>query len=398
MRKKLWRGSLGVAIAVAYFALLWLGGMDRRLLLDRSTLITSVQGWGLQKPDIYVTGGMNTLLEGSAQYRWIGNGRILFFHDIKPIQMTITRTSGSPTIQMTWSASVGTPTLYDVVKHSERPLPKLAELFHRDGGEAKTATVSPDGTHLLWRDGKDHVHCAMLDGSRHVSAEMNGDSHAGWMADGKRFYTYGFSQDDQHQDVISVHPRDIDDGKSLNQIQFTRTIAYTLLSDCILTPDGGLVTNSFRSSDLSTVSSFKIVGLQPGYFTQTPDVKPTLLKVSPAPNSVAHTVTPTLPAGSTVQALFYSPRGDKLAWIINRTVPDKFAPLHRWIPQYKPTQQKTTALWVSGTLGDNLHEIGHIPITEHGRQFYLLDYVRWQPDGKTLSFVSNDMLYTVPAD
>ncbi len=390
MRKRLWRGLIGVAIAVVCFLLLWVGGMDRGRLLERSTRITAVQGWGLQKPDIVISSWTYGLLTGGAQYQWVGNGQILFFHDLAPIQLTAA--------SLNWSASVGTPALYDVSAHSERPLPKLAELFHRAGGEAKTATVSPDGTHLLWRDGQSHVHCSMLDGSRHINAEMNGDLHAGWMADSKRFYTYGFSEDEQQQNVISVHPRDIDDGKSLDQIQFTQMTAYTHLSDYILTPDGYLVTNSFRSLDLSSVRSFKIVGLRPGYFTQTPEVKPTLILVTPAPNSIAHAVTLTLPAGSTVQSLVYSPRGDKLAWIINRTVPAPFAFLHRWWPSYKAIPQKTTALWVSGTLGENLHEIGHIPITEHGRHFYLLDYVRWQPDGKTLSFVSNDTLYTVPAD
>ena len=368
MRKKLWRGSLGVAIAVACFALLWLGGMDRKRLLDRSTLITSVQGWGLQKPDFDVAARLYSMMSGGAQYQWVGNKQILFFHDLAPIQLTAA--------SLNWPASIGTPTLYDIPTHSERPLPKLADLFRHDGGEAQTATVSPDGTRLLWRDGKDHVHCAKLDGSRHISIDISGDVAAVWSADSKRFYSYGWSQDEQKKDVIVVRMWDVNGREYLDQILFAKPTNYNRLGDCVLTPDGNIAAHSDRLSK----------------------EKLKLYTMTPSPTSIEHAVSPKLSAGAEVQELFYSPRGDKLAWIINRTVPDKFAVLHRWIPQYKPTPQKTTALWVSGTLGENLHEIGHIPITEHGRQFYLLDYVRWQPDGKMLSFVSNDTLYTVPAD
>jgi len=376
MRKKLWGGSLGVAIAVACFALLWLGGMDRRLLLDRSTLITSVQGWGLQKPDIGISAWTYGLLTGGAQYQWIGNRQILFFHDLTPIQFTVSQSNGAPSTNLDWPASVGTPTLYDVATHSERPLPKLTELFRHEEGEAKTTKISPDGARMLWRDGQDHVHCAMLDGSWHLEVDSSGQGYSFWAVDSKQFHTYGWGEDEHKQNAIEVYAWDITKGTLLEANEFAQPAGYDWLDDCILTSRGNIAT----------------------YLNLRPYTKIILYEITPPPHSIAHTVTPTLPAGSTVQALFYSPRGDKLAWIINRTVPDKFAPLHRWIPQYKPTPQKTTALWVSGTLGENLHEIGHIPITEHGRQFYLLDYVRWQPDGKMLSFVSNDTLYTVPAD
>ena len=368
MRKKLWRGSLVAAIAVACFALLWLGGMDRKRLLDRSTLITSVQGWGLQRPDIYFTARLYSILSGGAQYQWVGNKQILFFHDLAPIQLTAA--------SLNWPASVGTPTLYDVATHREHPLPKLTEFFRRDGGEAKTATVSPDGTHMLWRDRKDHAHCAKLDGSRHMSIDISGDLAAFWAMDSKRFYSCGWGNDELQNNVLVVRMWDVNGREYLDQIQFDQPTGYDSSEDCVPMPNGSLATHSYRLA---------------------PE-KLKLYTVAPSPTSVEHAVRPKLPTGAEVQALFYSPRGDRLAWIINRTVPDKFAVLHRWIPQYKPTPQKTTALWVSGTLGENLHEIGHIPITEHGRQFYLLDYVRWQPDGKMLSFVSNDTLYTVPAD
>jgi len=87
-----------------------------------------------------------------------------------------------------------------------------------------------------------------------------------------------------------------------------------------------------------------------------------------------------------------------VAWILTRRHSSLFLFLQRRIPRFNPTDTRTTSLWVSGAMGENVHEIGHISGKSAGRKFNPISYVRWLPDEKTLSFISNDTLYTVPVN
>jgi len=375
-------GALIATIAVA----LWYGFSDRLNLLDRSSRITSVRGWGLDQPDIGVLLNLGYLSADRAQYQWIGSRQILFFHDLKSVQATIFPPGGTstrPRVVLNRPASPATPTLYDVATHREQALPKLAELFHLNNNNVHHATVSPDGTRLFWQDNLSQFHIAMLDGSQHAQFVNRTDVGAGWPQDSTQSYTYGWAQGANRRlkvapksNVIAVHFWDRNNGKSLGQRLFVAPTDYDEIGDCMLLANGDLAANSLTEGHTSI----------------------TLYRIPPVPNVQIHSVTPALPSDSIVEALVYSPQGDRLAWIIDRESPSPFAFLSRWFPRYAPASRRTTSLWVSGTLGENLHEIGHIPYQPERQQFCLIDYVRWQPDAKTLSFVSKDFLYTVPTD
>ncbi|MCW3052847.1 MAG: hypothetical protein JWN14_2017, partial [Chthonomonadales bacterium] len=96
MRKRFRNYGIGGAL-IAAIAALWFGFSDHRNLLDRSTRITSVRGWGMEQPDIGVLLDLGYLTADRAQYQWIGNGQILFFHNLKSVQATIFPPGGTST-------------------------------------------------------------------------------------------------------------------------------------------------------------------------------------------------------------------------------------------------------------------------------------------------------------
>src|SRR5450432_3588595 len=87
MRRRLWGYGIGAAVAVGIA--LWIGLRDRQNLLDRSTPIASVYGWGLLQPKIDMSLPYHDLLVGGAQYQWVGDRQILFFHGLLQPQQII---------------------------------------------------------------------------------------------------------------------------------------------------------------------------------------------------------------------------------------------------------------------------------------------------------------------
>jgi len=384
MRKRLW--IRGIALTIVACIALWFSTIDRLDLLDRSTRITPIHGWGLERPDAGIPLNPGELLADRAQYRWIGKRQILFFHGLKPIQVHIAPPSlpgNPPQAFVQRPASVPIPTLYDVATHREQALSGLAELFHGNNYNVQEATVAPDDTRLFWKGSWGHFHIAQLDGSQHAHFDNETDVNIGWPQDRTKAYTCGWAMNAQmhfikmqNSRVIAVHFWDRNTGKGIGQSLFVAPLNMRMLGDSKLLSNGDLAANSLE--------------------TNPPPL--TLYRISPTPNSVIHAVVPPLPAGTTVEALVYSPQGDRIAWIMDRDWPTPFAFLRRWLPRYAPTPRRTASIWVSGPLGENLHEIGHLPYQPKRQKFCLIDYVRWQPDAKNLSFVSNDILYTVPAN
>ena len=375
MRRRWWRWAIALTAAAA--AALWLSVQDPGSLLAKSTRVASVHGWGLDRPNLDVPLRFYELMPGGAQYQWAGNRQILFFHGLAPIQATVRGAGGRSTFHLDWPASIGTPTLYDVDAHRELALPTVARWFRDSSGRAQTAFVSPDGRRLLWVDAKDCLHIALLDGSRQQIVATDRPVSARWTSDGRSLYTYSSSEDDRQRNVIAVDLWNIETSRHQADFTFAQPPGYDLLGGCALLPDGMLTTNTLRQPRIR-------FGLM-------------LHRITPAPRSRVETYSPVLPSGTWLESGVYSPKGDRLALVIDRVVAPSWAPLRRWLP-VRYTPQRTASLWVIESTGLNLREIGHISAPLGRRQSYLIDYVRWQPDGKTLSFVSDDTLYTVPAN
>jgi hypothetical protein len=94
-----------------------------------------------------------------------------------------------------------------------------------------------------------------------------------------------------------------------------------------------------------------------------------------------------------------SPRGDRIAYLIWHTEPDMLPILHYILPRKDQLRTSKSSLWVSRRDGSELHEIGACPMHEQdGRGERYPKLLHWLPDGKHVSFVYHDSLYTVPID
>ncbi len=70
--------------------------------------------------------------------------------------------------------------------------------------------------------------------------------------------------------------------------------------------------------------------------------------------------------------------------------------LHRVVPKIQAPPTPLLRLWVSGLDGHSWQEIGQIKDTSSDMEGFPLSGLNWLPDGKRLSFIYKNTLYTVP--
>jgi hypothetical protein len=115
-------------------------------------------------------------------------------------------------------------------------------------------------------------------------------------------------------------------------------------------------------------------------------------------------VTVSLPQDARPYEVAISPSGDKLAWLLWFDKPSSYPRWMRpWLPPAMTRDQNTVALYTSLCDGRGMRLIGQIPLTNQSRVFPSamaagLGSLEWTPDGKRLSFIYSNALYTVPAD
>ena len=101
--------------------------------------------------------------------------------------------------------------------------------------------------------------------------------------------------------------------------------------------------------------------------------------------------TPDGVTGSLEAAL--SPNGNRVAWLFGyRTGPLGLSILGR-LPKYRYARSTIVGLWISDTNGGGMRLLGNLD-TDKGSP----DVLRWTPDGKRISFICQDAIWTVPAD
>lgn len=87
-----------------------------------------------------------------------------------------------------------------------------------------------------------------------------------------------------------------------------------------------------------------------------------------------------------------APTGDRLAWLIFFQQKWPHVEWQREFPFVRSETRYLASLWVSGLDGSDLREIGHLGAGEDLRR------IAWTPDGRRLSYVYRDTLWTVPVD
>jgi hypothetical protein len=166
----------------------------------------------------------------------------------------------------------------------------------------------------------------------------------------------------------------------------------------ILGREGGFPDNAALTGDRTLVGiDMEVLYARPGTaglkaFPIKAGAKPTL-KLLPLPKFADNYST------------IMSPRGDRIAWVISGT--GRKAPsglLDKFFHFLGKKPVPTAGLWVSKVDGSELHEIGRMEFPWKAKGNTLPSaalrpsLVRWMPDGKHLSFIHDEALYTVPVD
>lgn len=115
-----------------------------------------------------------------------------------------------------------------------------------------------------------------------------------------------------------------------------------------------------------------------------------------------------VPRGMDFGMLFLSPKGDRIFWggFALADPPPWNKWLNHWIPAVKAEQRLIETGWISDADGSHSHQLGYYEIPGDLNQpnppgskgpAWVLE-PRWSPDGKRISFLHDDSIYTVPAN
>src|SRR5262249_25318985 len=102
-----------------------------------------------------------------------------------------------------------------------------------------------------------------------------------------------------------------------------------------------------------------------------------------------------VPPNADIEEIALSPQGDRLAWKTN-TWNDWRSALSAFTSGQPQGRNIIYAIWVSRLDGSGMRELGSERLTTAGGS--PIEHLRWLPDGKSVSFVYNNALYTIPAD
>ncbi len=106
-----------------------------------------------------------------------------------------------------------------------------------------------------------------------------------------------------------------------------------------------------------------------------------------------------LPMTSQTKELELAPQGDRLAWLL---IDSRRSPLVTMLVRLLPSlaarfpPREGISVWVSRLDGTEMREIGFQQTRMTGKDPNVATDLRWMPDGKHLSFLMNDALYSVP--
>jgi hypothetical protein len=280
----------------------------------------------------------------------------------------------------------------------------LEGLVRRCGKKAvfPNFAVSPDGTRALWggMDSKQGgVTSASLDGSSITrSGPIGGnfwlaDSRPIWMRDGKRWAQLVVDERSLYAVV-----------ESLDQPGAKRTIP-------IGEPKGITRTaNRVRTRLVGCTQTGRVVATLVGY-DQSPSPQRKIdvidFSVDGGPARV-HEYTVTLPQSanapdenynslSRYEEVQLSPRGDRLAWMVRVREDEQSLRqwLAQWLPSLRKAPRKLAELWTSKLDGSDMKIVGYLEMARYAN--HDPHTLRWLPNGRSMSFIYEGALWTVPA-
>ncbi len=327
------RGLVGLALAgllLALAAFLWIALPHERLLIDRATRIVSTKSWGLDRG---TTNPRLALYPLGGTYQWVNDRSILFFRNLTKPRITESQTGSY--IETDFEDSMeGIPTLYELSGGQEHKLDDLAKLFNKTQGQAAEAQVSPDGRWLLWTNENGNYQIATLQGQHFLQWGQSGKGY--WTPDKRSLIELETSHDKMTQ-VASI--RSLDHLRLVERLIFANPSHSDFFDVAAIGANGSLLTTDWdQFSQTGELSQLKVFSIAPGQH-------------APILTYLIH-----LPLHTRLNAIVFSPAGDRITWVLTQTWVSSFATqLHRWLPVYKIHPQIVTGLWVSGIAGTDLH-------------------------------------------
>ncbi|HLK57646.1 MAG TPA: hypothetical protein VKU00_13860 [Chthonomonadaceae bacterium] len=102
------------------------------------------------------------------------------------------------------------------------------------------------------------------------------------------------------------------------------------------------------------------------------------------------------PVDTFVYDIKVSPDGKHIVWILESHGKDPWqAFLHRFIPRISGSDRHRWEIWVSDTDGSHMRQIGYEELPNPGDYSSVPMDLQWLPDGKHLSFLHKETLYTL---
>jgi len=275
------------------------------------------------------------------------------------------------------------------------PLTDLSRRLRAQRDYASLFRLSPDGKWLVYAANnsdddypRSHFYVSEVGGPRErewplEDAASNGmpsmPPGAVWLPDSRRWLE--LAPDETGLLGVRMHSLDVDSPKALPV-----TAPARLRSLLGVTPDYRLIATDFYVSPGSAARSVDLyeVGLYPN---PTPPRRHTLRA----------------PPNAQILDIALSPRGDRLAWAFYFSrVPTGMQWLARFIPSLRKRLRPRVGagLWVSRLDGSEMREIGYQEIDPNVPAPLRLApaEIHWTPDGRRLSFVYKNALYTVPVN
>ena len=261
---------------------------------------------------------------------------------------------------------------YDIRTHTRRELKgltKLVSCFYHSQME-----ISPDGKWMLWHggtDGKDTIDAATIDGRRHLQ----------WPCG---YYTrdvLNWTVDSRHW--VDFHKKDTDDNfpseAHIHDVNARQ-------KDTVLPIATGSLGDEYDARIQKTIVTLS----SPNFEAVTPQLQVTEAQIGSRVTPIhQYTIRPpasmaSLPNVDIMDGLL-SPSGDRIALLISYDAP----------PEKGKPEQGISGLWICRKDGSDMRNLGDWSQDSNPNHIPELEGLRWLPDGRRLSFVYNNALWTV---
>jgi hypothetical protein len=325
-------------------------------LLAHAHKITSTKDWSLF--GFVSAGGENCEKDGT--YAWLDDHTVLFMRHLTPSYKLDSYASGYFPLASEEPAAVQIYTL-DTDTGKEKFLTDFSARFNQCSGNPAWLHPSPDGKWAVWTSFHEGRLCAAtLDGSSLCTFDKGYTDDAWWLPDSRHFVGLwlmdGYYFPDEGR-LVGASLYDVQKPAEETFLNFT-TFEYARLL-------GTTVTNTGR---LLGVSSWP----------------QGIVTVAVAPDAQYDWDVVWMPYGWRLEGASPSPRGDHVAWMLRRSD--------------RSIVSKHLAIWISNGKGKKMRLLGSVTVNSKPGTDLELSRLSWLPDGKKLSFVCKNALYTIPVD